>query len=346
MIPDFPSAPRSSEVAPEIFGDKSPNIAQSVKGVSVKGVIDTLSYVKRFAGETILIKLGGAALQDSRLVDSLCEDLALIREVGVSVVLVHGGGPSINQELTTHGITWKFIDGQRVTTPEIMDVVEMVLCGSVNRRIVRTLNQAGVNAVGMSGADANTLQCRPASNELGQVGKIEKVDVTLINSILTAQNQTGSGYIPVIAPVGVGRDGMAFNVNADWAAARIALALGIKKIIYLTDQNGILDAEGQLISELDAGELENLIETSVVKGGMLAKSQTMLHALRHGVKDIHILNAKRSHSLIEELFTSGGVGTICRVRSRSRGTPEVSGGVLGGSSGDTSGSSTAIVGNE
>ena len=293
----------------------------ATSGIAAQSVLDTLSYVKRFAGETVLIKLGGAALQDSELVKSLCDDLALIRNVGVRVAIVHGGGPSINQELTTHGITWEFVGGQRITTPDMMDIVEMVLCGSVNRKIVRTLNHAGVKAVGISGSDAGTLQCSQADEKLGQVGQIEKVDATLIRTMLDTQNDAGFGYIPVIAPVGFGKKGEAFNVNADWAAIRIAEELGLKKIIYLTDQDGILDAEGKVASELDAGELEQFIEQGVVKGGMLAKANTMLHGLANGINDIHILNARRSHCLIEELFTSAGVGTICRKRSRmSRGS--------------------------
>ena len=280
-------------------------------------VLDTLSYVRRFSGETVLIKLGGAALQDSNLVTAICKDLMLIRSVGVSLILVHGGGPSINEELTIHGIKWDFIDGQRVTTPEMMDIVEMVLCGQVNRRIVRTLNQAGVQAVGFSGGDAKTLQCRQADPRLGQVGYIEKVDPTFINSVLKTQSEAGMGAVPVIAPVGIGKTGAAFNINADWAASRIAQALGVKKVLYLTDQDGILDADGKLAPELDAAELENFIETGVVKGGMLAKAQTMLHALRNGVTDIHVLNARKPHGLIEELFTNRGVGTVCRLRSRA-----------------------------
>lgn len=294
-------------------------------GIQAQSVLDTLGYVKKFAGETVLIKLGGAALQDSALVKSLCNDLALIQKVGVRVVLVHGGGPSINQELTTHGITWEFINGQRVTTPEMMDIVEMVLCGSVNRKIVRTLNQAGVKAVGFSGSDAAMLQCKQADPSLGQVGQVEKVNIALIQTMLSTQVEGGAGYIPVIAPVGFGqKNGQAFNVNADWAAARIAEALALKKIIYLTDQDGILDAEMKVISELDAGELELLIEQGIVKGGMLAKANTMLHALSNGVHEIHVLNARRAHCLIEELFTSAGVGTICRKRSRMVRAPSAS----------------------
>lgn len=280
--------------------------------INTKEVIATLSYVKKFSGQTILIKLGGAALQDPSLVASICEDLHHIRSVGVKVVLVHGGGPAINQELKAKGIEWNFIDGQRVTTPEMMEVIEMVLCGLVNRRIVRTLSGAGVRAIGMSGADASTLLCQQASPKLGQVGQINKVDTQVIHSILTSET------IPVIAPVGVGQEGEAFNVNADWAASRIAQALGIQKVLFLTDQNGILDKEGKLIPELDAAELEQLIETGVVHGGMLAKTQTVIHALQNGVTDVHILNAKRPHGLIEELFTEGGVGTICRKRTRAK----------------------------
>ncbi|MBC7693179.1 MAG: acetylglutamate kinase [Methylotenera sp.] len=284
--------------------------------MNTEKVIATLSYVKRFAGTTVLIKLGGAALQDSELVQSICKDLTLIRSVGVSVVLVHGGGPSINQELTSRGITWEFIEGQRVTTPEMMDVIEMVLCGSVNRKIVRTLNQAGVRAVGMSGTDASTLYCKKSSSKLGQVGMIDKVNTDFINSILNTQTD-GIGAIPVIAPIGIGKNGEAYNINADWAASRIAQALGITKVLFVTDQNGILDSQLELIPELDAGELENLIEAGVIKGGMLAKARTIIHALRNGVTDVHILNARRPHSLIEELFTDIGVGTVCRLRSRA-----------------------------
>lgn len=282
-----------------------------------KDVVATLEYVRQFSGSTILIKLGGAALQDASLVDSICEDLIRIRSVGVSVVLVHGGGPAINEELARRGIEWSFIEGQRVTTPEMVDVIEMTLCGKVNRRIVRALNTAGVKAVGLSGTDAGTLICKPADERLGRVGQIEKVSTSLISAILHLQNDMGAPAIPVVAPLGLGRDGLAYNINADWAASRIASALGVTKMLFLTDQDGILDKNGTLIPELDAAELENLIESGVVHGGMLAKARTIVHALKHRVTDVHILNARRPHGLIEELFTDGGVGTVCRLRSRA-----------------------------
>lgn len=286
----------------------------------IPDVVSTLRYVRKFSGHTVLIKLGGAALEDLELIGQICDDLVLIRSVGISVIIVHGGGPAINQELTRRGITWEFVEGQRVTTPEMMDVIEMVLCGSVNRRIVRQLNQLGVPAIGISGSDESLLLCDQADERLNRVGSVRKVNSGTIDTIL---NSGERGAIPVIAPVGVGTDGKAFNINADWAAVKIAEAMNIQKMIFLTDQDGILgpsengkDNGRKLISQLDAGELENLIESEVVTGGMLAKTRTILHALKSGVKDVHVLNARRPHALIEELFTEGGVGTVCRVRAR------------------------------
>lgn len=280
-------------------------------------VKSALGYVKKFTGTRVLIKLGGAALEDQSLVAALCEDLSLIRGAGVNVVLVHGGGPAINRELERRGITWTFVDGLRVTTPEMMETIEMVLCGKVNRRIVRTLNQSSVRAIGLSGSDARTLYCKPLRAELGMVGEITDVRPAAIEAILRTQDE-GIGTIPVIAPIGIGENGEAYNINADWAAVRIAESLDIDKVLFLTDQEGILDTNGKLIHELDAGELEGLIESGVVKGGMLAKVNTVLHALKNGVKDVHIFNARRSHGLLEELFTDQGVGTVCRLRSLGR----------------------------
>ena len=287
----------------------NPDILQTVKSA--------LGYVKKFTGTSVLIKLGGAALEDQSLVAALCEDLSLIRGAGVNVVLVHGGGPAINRELERRGITWNFVDGLRVTTPEMMEVIEMVLCGKVNRRIVRTLNQSAVRAIGLSGSDARTLFCKPMRKDLGLVGEVITVRPAAIEAILRTQDE-GIGTIPVIAPIGIGENGQAYNINADWAAVRIAEALDIDKVLFLTDQEGILGADLKLIQELDAGELEVLIEGGVVNGGMLAKVNTVLHDLKNGVKDVHIFNARRPHGLIEELFTDHGVGTVCRLRSLGR----------------------------
>lgn len=263
----------------------------------------------------VLIKLGGAALAEPGWVGSICGDLARIRARGIPLVIVHGGGPSINEELRLHGLEWRFIEGQRVTSPEMMDVVEMVLCGSVNRRVVRALNAAGAPAVGMSGSDARMLLCAQASRELGQVGRIETVNAAPIRLALDSRAESGRGYIPVIAPTGVGPDGSAFNVNADWAAARIAEALGIHRLIYLTDQEGILDSGGQLIPELEARGLQDLIETGVVRGGMLAKARTVLHALNHGVKEAHVLSSRGPECRLDGLLLGGSSGTVCRATS-------------------------------
>lgn len=280
-------------------------------------VIQALKYVRRFSGTTLVVKAGGSILQDDVLLDSICEDIAAIRTVGVAVVLVHGGGPAINEELTRRGVTWSFFQGQRVTTPEMMDAVEMVLSGKVNRRIVRALNAAGLKAVGFSGTDASTLVCKKADERLQQVGVIERVSTQLIQQVLKMEDDLGFRGVPVIAPVGLGRDGQTYNINADWAASRIASALGVTKMLFLTDQDGILDSQGRLLPELDAGELLQLIEDGTVKGGMLAKAQTILHALQNHVTDVHVLNARRPKALVEELFTDRGVGTVCRLRVRT-----------------------------
>jgi acetylglutamate kinase len=267
-------------------------------------VAELLGFVRKFSGKPILIKLGGSALQDTEVVTGLCEDIALLQSVGIPVVLVHGGGPAINEELTLRGIKWEFFEGQRVTTPEMMSVVEMVLCGKVNRRIVRALNAAGVNAVGVSGTDARLLQCDRVDERLGEVGKVTHVNSDFLAPHLKGQRDG--------APVGTDVAGRPLNINADWAASRLARALGIQKLIYLTDQDGILNGDGDLIAELDAGDLEDLIHKEIVKGGMLAKVRTILDGLAHGIGAIHILNGKRRHVLIEELFTNRGVGTVCR----------------------------------
>jgi acetylglutamate kinase len=300
------NAPSMSSVNPARHSPENLEIVKSA-----------LAYVKKFSGTRILIKLGGAALQDESLVAALCEDLSLIRGAGVHVVLVHGGGPAINQELESKGIQWTFVDGLRVTTPAMMETIEMVLCGKVNRRIVRTFNQSSVRAIGLSGSDAGMLSCRPLRKELGLVGEVTEVRPAAIEAILRTQDD-GIGTIPVIAPIGVDENGQAYNINADWAAARIAEALDIDKMLFLTDQEGILGADGKLIQELDAGELEALIDEGVVKGGMLAKVNTVLYALKNGVRDIHIFNARRPHGLLEELFTERGVGTVCRLRATGR----------------------------
>ncbi len=281
-------------------------------------VLATLKYVQAFSGRTIVIKLGGSILQDDELLSSICQDLASIRNVGVQTVLVHGGGPAINQELERRGIKWEFVNGLRVTTPEMMDVIEMVLCGTVNRRIVKALGRMGLKPIGLSGVDAASILCRRADKNLGRVGEIERINTSWMKQILASEDELGHRSLPVIAPIGFGRDGLTYNINADWVASRVASALGVTKMVFLSDQDGILDSRGQMIPELDAGELEQLIEDGVVSGGMLAKTKTILHAVKNGVTDVHIINGRRPNVLVQELFTDYGAGTVCRLRSRGQ----------------------------
>lgn len=268
----------------------------------------------------IVVKFGGSVLQDDLLLQTICEDMAKIRQAGIELVVVHGGGPAINEELNRRGIQWSFVEGLRVTTPEMMNVIEMVLCGQVNKRIVRALHRTGVRANGFSGADAATLLCKQADDRLGLVGLIESVDTQLIEASLRLSSdlegrRTG---IPVIAPVGVGCDGLAYNVNADWAAARVASTLGVGKMIFLTDQDGVLDADKKLMPELSSRQLDALVSSGVVKDGMLAKVRTILHALENGVTNVSVLNARRPQVLIEEILGDGAHGTLCRSEVEGR----------------------------
>jgi acetylglutamate kinase len=281
----------------------------------IETVLSTLTYLKKLSGTNVLVKIGGSALTDLVEQRWIFEDLQTIRSAGIGIVLVHGGGPMINAELKARGISWEFVDGQRVTTPEMMEVIESVLYGTVNRHIVRGLNLAGIPAVGISGIESSTLMCKPAGPQLGKVGEIQHVDTSLITSILKTITKDGLGTVPVIAPIGISEVGDTVNINADWVASRVAQFLGIKKVLFITDQDGILGADGKVLSELDASELDQLIESGQVTGGMLTKTRTILSALRTGVDSIHIINAKRSHALVEELFTETGIGTVCRLRS-------------------------------
>lgn len=278
-------------------------------------VVETLNYVKKFTHQNILIKLGGSILDDINLVKTLCEDLSLIRAAGIRIVLVHGGSKAIGKVLQAYNIPWKFHEGQRVTTEAMIDLIEMVLCGHINSMLVRTLNAVGVAAIGLSGSDNAMLKCRRFSDTLGEVGEITEVNTELIEKYLMTQRDHQSGIIPVIAPVGVDNKGKALNVNADWAASAITSALDIHKLIYLTDQEGIFDDKGKLVPELDTSQLAEFIDKGIVKAGMLTKAKTILQALNHGIDNIHIISAKRPHSLIEELFTEQGIGTVCRIRA-------------------------------
>lgn len=287
------------------------NPPNQIKLTSVSSIVDTLSYVEQFYGSTVLIKLGGSILHNEELIQSLCDDLKLLKGAGIKIVLVHGGSKAINQALLIHNIESEFIDGLRVTSKEAMKIIEMVLCGHVNSVLVRKLNSIGISAIGLSGADNSMLRCEYFSSKHGCVGTIKSVNTDPIINVLSQQGMRFSA-IPVIAPVGVDYQGNPLNINADWAAYAIGAALQVDKLIYLTDQDGIYDKSGKVISELSEQVLQSMIEDHTVTGGMLAKVNAILAALRSGMNDIHILNGQRRHSLIEELFTVHGIGTVCK----------------------------------
>ena len=278
-------------------------------------VVETLEFVKKFSGQRLLIKLGGSILDDMTLVKKLCVDLSLLRAAGISVVIVHGGSKAIDKNLQAHQITSTFHQGLRVTGADMIELIEMVLSGHVNKMLVRTLNSVGVTAVGLSGVDSHMFHCSYFSQQHGFVGQIESVDASLIEYFLSTQTSHSIGTIPVISPIGMDEAGNALNINADWATCHIASALAIQKLIYLTDQDGIYDHNGDIISALDASQLTELINKNIVKAGMLTKVKTILNALDQGIDNIHIINAKMEHGLIAELFTNKGVGTVCMKRA-------------------------------
>jgi acetylglutamate kinase len=251
----------------------------------------------------VLIKLGGAALKAPETMALAAQVLKSYRDYGYQVIVVHGGGPAINTELSRLGMTWQFVGGQRVTSHKMMEVIEATLCGNVNKHLVRYFGAAGIPVIGLSGADQRTLLCTQASPELGQVGSIQKVNAGWIEDLLA----TPSAPIPLIAPVGVGASGECYNINADWSAAHLAVALKVEQLLYVTDQVGIMDEEGQIIANVDASGLENMIECKTVTGGMLAKVRAVLFALQSGISSVSIMNATDAVAG----FPYGNRGTVC-----------------------------------
>ncbi len=255
--------------------------------------------------DRVVLKLGGSSLEDPSALKEVIESIRGYLRYEYQVIIVHGGGPAINQELTKQGITWKFINGQRQTTGEMITVIEDVLVNNVNKNLVTNFNRANINAVGVSGAQDEMLLCRKLSEELQLVGEIICVNTQAVENILCEKHNT----IPVIAPIGVGSDGEKYNINADWAAAKIAIALKAKKLIFLTDQNGILNKSGELIENASLDFLTDLIETKTVTGGMYTKVLTIKDALSHGVPQVRVLNGKSS---VDGLW-SDFIGTMTHV---------------------------------
>lgn len=279
-------------------------------------LIEALPYIRRFYGVTVVIKYGGHAMVDEQLKDDFARDITLLKFIGVNPVVVHGGGPQINKVLDRMGIRPQFVKGMRLTDEPTMDVVEMVLGGKVNKAIVAQINRQGGRAVGLSGKDGGLIAAKklqivhqedetkpPEIIDPGLVGQVTQVHPGIINT-LTAQ-----GFIPIIAPVGAGENGETFNINADLVAGRIATALSAGRLILLTDVDGVLDTDGALISSIQANDVPRMVREKIIAGGMIPKIDCAVEALQGGVEKAHIINGKRRHALLLELFTDQGIGT-------------------------------------
>jgi len=270
-------------------------------------LVEALPYIRAFQDKTVVIKYGGAAMNAADLDRSFATDVTLLRYIGIRPVVVHGGGPQIARMLARVGKESVFVEGMRVTDDETMEIVEMVLGGSVNADIVQNIDQAGGRAVGLTGKDCGFMRVRrrlgPGGSDIGRVGTPEKVDPALLRTM------TAGGFIPVVAPIGVDENGLGYNVNADVAAGAIAQALSAEKLMLLTDVSGVLDADGKLLSALGARDAREAIRQGVIQGGMIPKVECALEAVENGVNSTHIIDGRIPHALLLEIFTDGGVGT-------------------------------------
>ncbi|MEM9176187.1 MAG: acetylglutamate kinase [Myxococcota bacterium] len=273
-----------------------------------KVLMEALPYMQRLMGKIIVIKYGGHAMTDAALQASFAADVVLMKHIGVRPVIVHGGGPQIGQTLDRMGKQSTFIDGRRVTDDETMAVVEMVLGGKINREIVQLVQQAGGQGVGFTGSDGGLMRVEKKlidGQDLGRVGDVTRVDPYVVMAAMDA------GMVPVVAPIGVDADGLSYNVNADEAAGAIASALGAEKLILLTDVDGVLDAKGELISELTTEQCRSLIDDGTIKGGMIPKMECCMSALRGGVSRTHVVDGRVQHAVLLEIFSDdAGVGTL------------------------------------
>ena len=287
----------------------------SDKAINIARVLtEALPYIKRFTGKTLVVKYGGNAMVDEALKQGFARDIVLMKLVGMNPVVVHGGGPQIGRRLEQLGKKSRFIDGMRVTDDETMDVVEMVLGGLVNKEIVNLINGQGGTAVGLTGKDGGLIEARKlvtekASNQtdnvdLGYVGEVSAIDTSVIDMLVHGN------FIPVVAPIGVGKDGRSYNINADLVAGKLSEALGAEKLIMLTNTEGLLDKEGHLFSRLDTTEVHTKVEDGTIHGGMLPKIRCALEAIEGGVNAVHIIDGRLEHSVLLEIFTADGVGTL------------------------------------
>ncbi|APZ43675.1 acetylglutamate kinase [Acidihalobacter ferrooxydans] len=280
-------------------------------------LIEALPYIQRFTGKTVVIKYGGNAMVDEILKRGFARDIVLMKQVGINPVVVHGGGPQIGKLLERLGKESRFVRGMRVTDAETMDVVEMVLGGLVNKEIVNLINQQGGRAVGLTGKDGGLIRARKLSPssaaphpeediDLGQVGEVASIDPAVVHML------DNGDFIPVIAPIGVGEDGRAYNINADLVAGKVAAILGAEKLILLTNTRGVLDRSGELLTGLTSRRVDELIEDGTIHGGMLPKIACALDAVNSGVKTALIVDGRVEHSVLLELFTDQGIGTLSR----------------------------------
>ena len=277
---------------------------------------EALPYIKRFHGRTIVVKYGGNAMTDEHLKQCFARDVVLLKLVGMNVVVVHGGGPQIEHMLTRVGKKGEFIQGMRVTDAETMEIVEMVLGGQVNKEIVNLINQHGGKAVGLTGKDGNLIRAKklllPNKDQpddlidVGLVGEITQIDPSLIGYL-----ESGA-FIPVIAPIGVGKDGETYNINADVVAGKVAEILKAEKLVLLTNTPGVLDEQGQLITGITPKQIDDMVEDGTLSGGMLPKIGSALDAARNGVKSVHIIDGRVEHALLLEILTDSGVGTMIK----------------------------------
>jgi len=267
---------------------------------------EALPYLQRYDGAIVVIKLGGHAMGSDSAMESFARDVVLMRQVGVNPVIVHGGGPMINEMLGRLDIRSDFVGGKRVTDEATMEVVEMVLSGRVNKRIVQAIGRQGGRAVGLSGKDARLITCVPADPALGLVGQPDEVDPAILHTLF------GDDTIPVIAPLGGGREGQTFNINGDTAAGAIAGALKADRLLLLTDVEGVKDSTGEVLTDLTSSRIHQMIRDGVIAGGMIPKTETALRALEDGVRAVVIIDGRAPNAVLLELFTEHGAGSMIR----------------------------------
>jgi acetylglutamate kinase len=289
-------------------------VAPTTAALKAQVLAEALPYIRRFHGKTIVVKYGGNAMTEPALQKSFAHDVVLLKLVGMNPVVVHGGGPQIDSVLNRLGKKGEFVQGMRVTDAETMDVVEMVLGGTVNKEIVTLINQAGGKAVGLTGKDGALIRARQllvagadgSKTDIGHVGEIESIDPVVISTL------EDGGFIPVVAPIGVGKGGESYNINADLVAGKLAEVLRAEKLVLLTNTPGVLDKDGKLLTGLTPKRVDELVAEGTLSGGMLPKIGSALDAARGGVKSVHIIDGRVDHALLLEILTDEGVGTLIR----------------------------------